>query len=47
MIRKGTQGGSSELLSVERQRRIDRHFMEELERLGSDFPYREFCDVLE
>jgi hypothetical protein len=45
MIRKGTQGGSSELLSVERQRQIDRHFMEELERLGSDFPYREFCDI--
>ena len=45
MIRKGTQGGSSELLSVERQRQIDRHFMAELERLGSDFPYREFCDV--
>ena len=45
MIRKGTQGGSSEMLSLERQREIDRHFMAELERLGSDFPYREFCDV--
>jgi hypothetical protein len=46
MIRKGAEGGSSELLSVERQRQIDRHFMAELERLGSDFPYREFCDVV-
>jgi Sulfotransferase domain len=46
MIRRGAEGGSSELLSVERQRQIDRHFMAELERLGSDFPYREFCDVV-
>jgi len=45
MVRAGRQGGSSELLSVERQRQIDRYFMAELERLGSDFPYREFCDV--
>jgi Sulfotransferase domain len=45
MIRKGTHGGSSELLSVERQRQIDRHFMAELQRLGSDFPYAEFCDI--
>ena len=36
MIRKGAQGGSSELLSPERQRQIDQHFMAELEapRLG-------------
>ena len=46
MIRKGTEGGSSELLSLERQREMDVHFMAELERLGSDFPYREFCDVV-
>jgi hypothetical protein len=43
MIRKGQEGTSSELLSPERQRLIDRHFMTELERLGSDFPYAEFC----
>ena len=45
MIRKGTQGGSSELLSLERQRDMDAHFKAELKRLGSDFPYEEFCDL--
>jgi len=45
MMRKGTQSSSEELLSPEQQERIDRHFMAELERLGSDFPYEEFCDV--
>ena len=45
MIRKGTQGGSSELLSRDRQREMDAHFIGELKRLGSDFPYEEFCDV--
>ena len=45
MIRTGKQGGSSEILSPERQRRIDAHFMDELKRLGSDFPYSEFCDI--
>ena len=45
MIRKGAQGGSSELLSPERQREIDAYFMAELKRLGSDFPYEQFCDV--
>jgi hypothetical protein len=45
MMRKGTQSSSSELLSPEQQERIDRHFMAELKRLGSDFPYEEFCDV--
>ena len=45
MMRKGTQGGSSELLSRERQREMDAHFRAELKRLGSDFPYEEFCDV--
>ena len=45
MIRKGQEGGSSELLSPERQRQIDRHFMAELQELGSDFPYAEFCDI--
>jgi len=45
MMRKGTQGGSSELLSRERQREMDAYFIAELKRLGSDFPYDEFCDV--
>jgi hypothetical protein len=45
MIRKGSQGGSSELLDPEKQRRVDNYFMSELKRLGSDFPYEEFCDV--
>ncbi len=45
MIRKGTQGGSSELLTPERQRAIDEHCMAELRALGSDFPYGDFCDV--
>jgi hypothetical protein len=45
MIRKGQEGGSSELLSPERQRLIDQHFMAELKQLGSDFPYTEFCNL--
>jgi hypothetical protein len=45
MMRKGKQGGSSELLSLERQREMDAYFMAELTRLGSDFPYEEFCDT--
>jgi hypothetical protein len=45
MIRKGAQGGSSELLSRDRQKEMDAHFMAELKRLGSDFPYEEFCDI--
>jgi hypothetical protein len=45
MMRKGTQGGSSELLNRERQREMDAYFIAELKRLGSDFPYEEFCDT--
>jgi len=45
MMRKGAQGGSSELLSAEQQRHIDRYFMGELKRLGCDLPYDEFCDL--
>jgi hypothetical protein len=45
MMRKGAQGGSSELLSRERQREMDAYFMAELKRMGSDFPYEEFCDI--
>jgi Sulfotransferase domain len=45
MVRKGSQGGSSELLSKEQQRQIDAYFMSELKRLGSDLPYEEFADL--
>ena len=45
MMRKGTEGASSELLTPEQQRRMDQHFMSELRRLGSDFPYEDFCDI--
>ena len=42
MIRKGKSGGSGELLSKEQQARIDQYCLRELERLGSEFPYREW-----
>lgn len=45
MVRKGLQGGSSELLSAEQQRHIDEYFIGELKRLGCDLPYDEFCDL--
>lgn len=45
LIRKGAQGGSSELLSAEQQRAMDAYFIGELKRLGSDLPYEEFADV--
>ena len=45
MIRKGAQGGSSEMLTPARQREMDTHFMAELKRLGSDLPYEDSCDV--
>ena len=45
MIRKGTQGGSAELLTPGQQREMDAYFQAELQRLGSDFPYEEFCDL--
>jgi hypothetical protein len=45
LIRKGAQGGSSELLSPEQQRQMDAYFIAELKRRGSDLPYEEFADV--
>ncbi len=45
MMRKGVQGSSSELLTLERQREMDEFFMAELKRLGCDLPYEDFCDV--
>jgi len=46
MMRKGQQGGSSELLTPAQQREMDAFFIAEFRRLGSDFPYEEFCDVV-
>jgi hypothetical protein len=45
MMRRGTRGGSSELLSPAEQRRIDDYWRAELERLGCDFPYDEAFGV--
>lgn len=45
LVRKGKQGGSSELLSPAQQRQLDTHFMAELKRLNCDLPYEEFCDL--
>ena len=35
----------SELLTRDQQRAIDVYFINELKRLGSDFPYEQFCDI--
>jgi hypothetical protein len=43
MLRTGEQGGSSALLTPERQREMDAAFTAELQRLGSDLPYDETC----
>jgi hypothetical protein len=43
MLRKGVQGGSSELLSPEQMLAADAYFIAELKRLRSDLPYEEFC----
>jgi len=40
MMRSGRAGASGELLTPDQQRQIDEYFIAELERLGSDFPYR-------
>ena len=45
MMRKGSEGGASELITPAQARRIDEYFINELKRLGSDFPYEEFCRV--
>jgi aryl sulfotransferase len=39
MMRRGSSGGSSELLTPAQQQRIDDYCRAELERLGCDFPY--------
>lgn len=45
MIRKGTQGGSSELLTPAQQREVDDYCQAGLKRLGCDLPYEEFADL--
>lgn len=39
MVRRGTAGGSAELLTPDQQRRIDDYWRAQLQLLGSDFPY--------
>ena len=39
MMRRGTSGGSAELITADQQRRIDDHWRAELQRLECDFPY--------
>ncbi len=46
MMRAGKTGNSSELISREQQIKIDKHFIQELKQLGSDFPYEEFCNLV-
>jgi hypothetical protein len=41
MLRRGQSGVASELLSADQARRIDEYWAGQLQRLGSDFPYRE------
>jgi hypothetical protein len=43
MMHKGQSGGSSELLVLEQQQRIDAYCKDELRRFQCDFPYDEFC----
>ena len=45
MMRRGSEGGASELITPAQARRIDEYCIGELKRLGSDFPYEEFCRV--
>jgi hypothetical protein len=45
MMRQGNAAVSSELLTREQQQHIDRQFIADLRKLGSDFPYEEFCEV--
>ncbi len=47
MMRTGKAGNSSELISREQQIKIDKHFIQELKEIGSDFPYEEFCILTE
>ncbi|MCI5146229.1 MAG: hypothetical protein D3923_12040 [Candidatus Electrothrix sp. AR3] len=42
MLRSGKSGTSGELLTVEQQEGINQFFLNRLEQLDSDFPYKEF-----
>ena len=43
MVRSGKEGNSKELITLEQQERIDDYFIGQLEALGSDFPYTDYC----
>jgi len=45
MFRQGKVGASSELINAEQQAIIDRFAISELQRLGSDFPYKDLFDT--
>jgi len=45
LVRSGQSGNAKELLSLEQQQQIDSYCLAELERIGSDFPYREKFNV--
>jgi len=44
MMRQGSHGASSELLTLDQRRAIDAHALAELRALGSDLPYDDFAD---
>ncbi|HIE01647.1 MAG TPA: sulfotransferase domain-containing protein [Thiotrichaceae bacterium] len=46
MIRNGKTSNTSELLTREQQATIDKYFIAELKRLGSDFPYEQMFTVV-
>jgi hypothetical protein len=47
MIRSGSKGSSSELISSQQQTRIDEYCRRSLERLGCDFPYNiHYCNTI-
>ena len=45
LVRSGKSGNSKEALTEAQQQEIDAYCLRELERIGSDFPYREKFDV--
>ncbi|HSH01423.1 MAG TPA: sulfotransferase domain-containing protein [Anaerolineae bacterium] len=47
IVREGKRGGAGGLLSREQQREIDAFCQAELKRLGSDFPYETYFEVVE
>jgi hypothetical protein len=47
LVRRGRQGGSSEMLSTQQQRRIDAAFQRRLAELGSDFDWDLACSPVD